>query len=167
MDNIRKTCGFYKILNNRNHGVTPQRALQIYRECIRPRIEYAVATFSNLRKNAVNMIKTNVNSYLRQGLSLMKFTLNHILYHMANELPPEYRYKLAATREIIKSILYKLSVCDYIDTLRSVNTSIGVIYNEYEFIFSVVGKSVKLTIRLEHVTLITDFFEGICIWEQT
>lgn len=95
MNNIKKTCGFYKILNNRNRGATPQRALQIYRAFIRPRIEYAVATFSNLGKNAVNTIKTNINTYLRQGLGLIRSTPNHILYHMANELPPEYRFKLA------------------------------------------------------------------------
>lgn len=60
ISNIKRSCGFYRILNHRNKGIAPNRALQIYRAFIRPRIEYAVTTFSNLGKNTLGRIRSEL-----------------------------------------------------------------------------------------------------------
>ncbi|KAI8122822.1 RNA-directed DNA polymerase from mobile element jockey [Lucilia cuprina] len=132
---INKTCNFYRILNHRNKGVSPLRAIQIYRAFIRPRIEYAVSSFANLGKTALNFIKTQVNVFLRQGLGLLRSTLTHILYHMAAELPPKYRFVIVTAREILKSLI------------------------QYDFIFKDIGNLSDFVGNCTHASFQLDFFK--------
>ncbi|XP_037815641.1 uncharacterized protein LOC119606272 isoform X1 [Lucilia sericata] len=158
---INRTCNFYRILNHRNKGVSPLRALQIYRAFIRPRIEYAVSSFANLSKTALNFITTQVNVFLRQGLGLLRSSPTHILYHMAAELPPKYRFVIVTAREILKSLIHKLPISTYIDSLLGVNTGIAEIYRQYDFIFKDIGNLSEVVGNCAHISFQLDFFKGM------
>lgn len=67
---VRKSCGFLRIINNCRTGLNPAKSLQLFRSLDRPKLEYAVSSFSNLSERAASKLKSLVNEILRKSLGL-------------------------------------------------------------------------------------------------
>lgn len=160
-NDIKRTCGFFHILNNRRIGIDPNRALQLYRTMIRPKLEYALSSFANMSLKSMNTFQVLANDFLRKGLGLLRSTPTYILYHMAAELPIKYRAIICTAKEILKSIVYGLPITDHLEESQGLNTSISNVYSQYHFIFTDVGTWEEIHNIPDKLQLELDFFRGM------
>lgn len=66
----RKSCVFLRIINNCRTGLSPAKAMQLYRAFVRPKLEYVVSSFANLSNSAIRKVNSLVNEVLRKSLGL-------------------------------------------------------------------------------------------------
>uniref|UniRef100_W8BIC0 Putative RNA-directed DNA polymerase from transposon X-element n=1 Tax=Ceratitis capitata TaxID=7213 RepID=W8BIC0_CERCA len=108
VNKTNNTCRFLNIVSGCTFGITPAKALQLYKAFARAKLDYAASTFTNMSKTALHKISTCCKANIRRCLGLIRSSPTHVIYHMAAELPPKYRFELATAKEMIKSIAYNL-----------------------------------------------------------
>ncbi|XP_036340119.1 uncharacterized protein LOC118749423 [Rhagoletis pomonella] len=159
---IHKDCKFLNILSGCKFGISPSKALQLYKAFARAKAEYAASSFANLSKTASTKLASCNNRILRKCLGLIRSTPTHVVYHMAAELPLEYRFRLTTAKDIIKSFAYELPITEVLsqDNL-SFNTSYTTVFKQYDDIFRNIVKIPTLSNTSNKTKIDTEFFKGM------
>lgn len=159
---IHKDCNFLNILSGCKFGISPNKALQFYKAFARAKIEYAASSFANLSKTASAKLVSCNNRILRKCLGLIRSTPTHVIYHMAAELPLEYRFRLTTAKEIIKNFAYELPITEILlqDNL-TFNTSYTTVYKQYDDIFNNIAKIPTPSSSSNKTTIDIQFFKGM------
>ncbi|XP_075160585.1 uncharacterized protein LOC142233510 [Haematobia irritans] len=162
LKDISRTSNFMKILCGCNFGIDPRKALTIYRAVIRPKIEYASSSLFNMGNTYIAKLKTRANEFIRRSLGLMRATPTPVLYHMAGELPINYRIQIATAKEVAKCFAYKLPAAATLNESPNItNTSYSKTYDDYKDIFKNIGYT-EMTITISpNVKFYKDFFKGV------
>jgi len=73
---------------------------------------------------------------LRKSLGLIKSTAINIIYHLAGELPPEYRIKFTTAKELAQIFNYCLPAASLLtNDFTEKNTSYIKVYSEFKDIY--------------------------------
>lgn len=158
---VKRSCAFLRLVNSIRTGINPSRALQLYRCFARPKLEYAISSFSNLSKKASSKIDSCVNDILRKSLGLLRSTPTNVVYHMAAELPSSYRYTLATAKEIGKAVTFELPLAEIIfEPDFNINTSVSKVFSKFVDIFSNMGSHSSSKLPCDKLFCDKDFFKG-------
>lgn len=65
---VKRSCAFLRLVNSIRTGINLPRVFQLYRSFARPKLEYAISSFSNLSKKASSKIDSCLNDILRKSL---------------------------------------------------------------------------------------------------
>lgn len=161
MYKVDHTCDFLKILSGCRFGVAPYRALHFYKAFARPKIEYGAAALSNLTKTAETRIKTCIHGWLRKSLGLIRSTPTPIIYQLAAELPPRYRFQISTAKELIKSKAYGLPVIKQVQKLGNINSSYALTLRKFNEIILNVAPTRATAASSKYINIVRDFFKGI------
>lgn len=158
---IGRRSNFLKILSGCNFGIDPRKALLLYKSIIRSKIEYASSTFSNMGDTYVRKLRTCANDFLRRALGLIRSTPIPIIYHMAAEMPPAYRFELSTAKEIAKCMTFGYPASSTLRTFRRpVNTSYYKTYQRHKDIFENMALASTSTPEAVRIRIVKDFFHG-------
>ena len=75
-----------RILVNKKWGPSPTTILQIYKQCVRPILEYGIISTITVSETIITKIHRGQNSFIRLALHLSKYVLARLL-HEASGLP--------------------------------------------------------------------------------
>ena len=75
-----------KILVNKKLGPSPTTILQIYKQCLRPILEYGIVSTITVSETVITKIQRVQNSFIRLALPLPKYVSARLL-HEASGLP--------------------------------------------------------------------------------
>ena len=75
-----------RILVNKKWGPSPETILQIYKQCVRPILEYGIVSTTIVSETVITKIQRVQNSFIRLALRLSKYVSVHLL-HEASGLP--------------------------------------------------------------------------------
>lgn len=161
LSQVDKKCKFLTILRECRFGIDPRKSLRFYKSFVTSRIEYGSAALANSSKVSLNKIGSCMNGVLRKTLGLIRSTPVPIIYHLAAEMPPSYRFEFSTANEIIKCWAYALPVKSSLTAMyHPINTGISRIYFKYKDIFSEIG-GVKSTVnKAANIHIYKDFFKG-------
>ena len=74
------------ILVNKKWGPSPTTILQIYKHCVRPKVEYGIISAIIVSESVINKIQRVQNSFIRLALRLLKHVSSRLI-HEASGLP--------------------------------------------------------------------------------
>ncbi|KAI8117605.1 hypothetical protein CVS40_10553 [Lucilia cuprina] len=149
----KNNVNLLKMLTPIKSGLQPHVALNIYKMCIRSKIEYAMTTFANAPKTINNRLKSFQNSSLRRCLGLSPSTPLHVVYTMSGELVPERRAKLLAFKELLRIKQFSPDFYNIVMDNCGNKSSYGTISREFQYQLQNTSFSInfashsKLTIR--------------------
>ena len=75
-----------RILVNKKWGPSPSTILQIYKQCVRPILEYGIVSTITVSETVITKIQRVQNSFIRLAFCLPKYVSAHLL-HEASGLP--------------------------------------------------------------------------------
>ncbi|XP_073816372.1 uncharacterized protein [Musca autumnalis] len=148
---VDQVNNFLMILGGCNFGLSPAKAINFFKAFARAKLEYGASALSNLTKTSQNKIKVCINKYLRRALGLLRSTPVPILYHLAAELPPQYRFELSTAKELVTNT--KL--------LPNRTTSYAVVYDKFKDVIDNVASTKVITSIPKKLVTQTDFFMGL------
>ena len=130
-----KNANLLKMLTTIKGGLKPKVGLNFYKSFIRSKLEYARTTSAHAPDYIEKKIMTFQNSHLRRCLGCTPSTPYHILYALANELPPKERAIYLTAKEIINTIKYNPDLFKLIVTSPLLKTSYSFVYYKFKQIF--------------------------------
>ncbi|XP_061388894.1 uncharacterized protein LOC133324020 [Musca vetustissima] len=155
-----KVNNFLHILSGCSFGISPAKAMHFYKAFARAKLEYGASALSNLTKASASKIKTSTHKFLRRALGLIRSTPVPILYQLACELPPKYRFELATAKELVKAKAFGLPSLENIRRMQSRTTSYTIVFDKYLQIVENVATTRIMPVASKRISSDVDFFEG-------
>lgn len=137
-----------KMITTVKAGLHPNISLNTYKSIIRSKGEYARTTSCGAPPSVENTIERFQNQHLRRCLGLPRDTPNHILYHMASELPPKFRSFWLTAKEIVSTYINIYQPEKFQELLQNsppLKTSYSFCYRKFKVILNSIQTPEKVT----------------------
>ncbi|XP_061386849.1 uncharacterized protein LOC133321790 [Musca vetustissima] len=156
-----KVNNFLHILSGCSFVISPAIAMHFYKAFARAKLEYGASVLSHLTKATASKIKTSTHKFLRRALGLIHSTPVPILYQLACELPPKYRFELATAKELVKAKAFGLPSLENIRRMQNRTTSYTIVFDKYQQIVENVATIRIMPVASKRISSDVDFFEGV------
>ncbi|XP_059219431.1 RNA-directed DNA polymerase from mobile element jockey [Stomoxys calcitrans] len=132
---VKNRSNMIKCLTPLNGGFHPKLALNTYKGLVRAKIEYARTSTAHSPAYINKHIEVLQNDILRKCLGVTRSTPTHVIYALADEMPPKQRAKFLTAKELMRVHMHNPTLYDIISDNPRVKSSYSNIYYEFKNIF--------------------------------